>query len=347
MPDINHLRIRIVSVRQETPLASTYLIENVSGEPVLYKAGQFITLLLNIDGKEARRSYSFSSTPGVNKHAAFTVQRVTNGFVSRYLLDHLQPGDVLECLTASGKFVVTDADKPFCFIAAGSGITPVFSLVKWLLNFSNAPIVLICQNRNELLSIFHDELLQLQKQYAHRLELIELFSQPMNPFVRPARLNNHLLERLLLQHLPAGENYYYLCGPIAFMRMAEFTLRLMGVSPGAIRKEIFEPPRPPLAPLFIDAGEQQVVIHHGEKVYRYSTQYPDSILQSALLNDIQLPFSCMGGRCSTCALQLVSGKIHMTMNEVLTEKDIADGLVLTCVGYALTDVELRLPAPGE
>jgi ring-1,2-phenylacetyl-CoA epoxidase subunit PaaE len=124
------------------------------------------------------------------------------------------------------------------------------------------------------------------------------------------------------------------------MRMAEFTLRLLGFSADQIRKEHFVIGAPPPAPLLTDTSPKQVTIHHNQQTHYIQVAYPASILDAALQQGIELPYSCKGGRCSTCAAYCINGKVVMSMNEVLTEKDLAKGLVLTCVGFAATDTEL-------
>src|SRR5439155_10020981 len=133
---------------------------------------------------------------------------------------------------------------------------------------------------------------------------------------------------------------FYLCGPLSFMRMAEFTLRQIGFAQNEIRKEHFVIDSPPTAPLLTDTSLKKVTIHYHQQTHHVEVAYPTSILDAALQKGIELPYSCKGGRCSTCAAYCVNGKVVMSMNEVLTETDISNGLVLTCVGFAATDVEL-------
>ena len=159
-------------------------------------------------------------------------------------------------------------------------------------------------------------------------------------------LNNEFLEEIIKEkipnyHLSNGNCEFYLCGPLAFMRMAEFTLKLLGFSSDQIRKEHFVIDPPPHTPLLSDTSPKKIIIHYQQKKYEIKASYPNSILDAALQQGIHLPYSCKGGRCSTCAAYCIDGKIVMSMNEVLTEKDLEKGLVLTCVGFAATDAELN------
>src|SRR5205085_1314047 len=128
---MEHLQLRIKGIRTETSRSKSYFVEEVNGKKIEYKAGQFFTFLVNLHGKEVRRSYSISSTPGVDEEIYFTIKRIENGELSRYLFDYLQTNDILTTLPPSGRFTIDDFESNLAvFISAGSGITPVFSLIK-------------------------------------------------------------------------------------------------------------------------------------------------------------------------------------------------------------------------
>jgi ring-1,2-phenylacetyl-CoA epoxidase subunit PaaE len=345
--DINQLQWRIHSINRETADAWSYTLEEVNGKQVSYKAGQFLTLLLQIDGKEVRRSYSISSAPGVDKRISITVNRVVNGLASRYIIDHFHVGQTITTLAPAGKFTVDEDASTLFFIVAGSGITPVFSLIKYVLQFNaSQKIVLINQNRHEDSAVFRKTLQLLQNGYNNRFSIIELFSQPTSHFMPPQRLNNYVLEQIVYKLAPHERVSFYICGPKAFMLMAEFTLKTIGYSDAMIRKENFEINPVALVPVVADKSPHQVTALYNDASTMFETTYPQNILQAALSNNIQLPYSCRGGRCSSCMVKLLSGKVFMSMNEVLTEKDLVDGWILTCVGFAESDIILQIPSPG-
>src|SRR3954464_4356177 len=179
---MEHLQLRIKNIRQETSSSKSYFIEEVNGRKIDYKAGQFFTFLVNLHGKEVRRSYSISSAPGVDEDIYFTIKRIENGELSRYLFDYLQVGDILTSLPPSGRFTIDVPESDLAvFISAGSGITPVFSLIKHILyHFADTSVLLIYQNRNEQESIFRDELLLLQEKFTEHFSINEIFSLPNN-----------------------------------------------------------------------------------------------------------------------------------------------------------------------
>jgi ring-1,2-phenylacetyl-CoA epoxidase subunit PaaE len=338
---MEHLQLVVKSIRQETSESKTFVVERVDGKSINYKAGQFITLLVNLGGKEVRRSYSISSTPGVDAEVFFTIKRIENGELSRYLFDELALGDVITALPPTGRFVI---DKPesnlLVFISAGSGITPVYSLIKHVLfSFAEAKVLLIYQSRNEKEAIFRDEILRLQQQFSARFTLKEIFSEPINYQLSPQRLNNNLLEKILINSLKSASVTFYLCGPGAFMRMAEFTLKVMHFEKNLIKREDFFAVAPP-PPFMTDLSAHTVTLHYHQQTHQLEVAYPHNILEIALKHNIQLPFSCRGGRCSTCTAKCTKGRVKMTINDVLTPHDLEHGLILTCVSYPETDVEL-------
>lgn len=338
---MEHLQLRIVQIRQETTNSKTFFVEEINRKKIDYKAGQFLTLIVTLNNKEVRRSYSISSTPGVDQELFFTIKRIENGELSRHLFDQLQVGDIIVSLPPTGRFTI---EKPagdlLVFITAGSGITPVFSLIKHVLyHFQETKVLLINQNHSEEDSIFRNELLHLRQHFPTTFFLEEIFSQPSDHGKRAQRLNNNLLETILLKWVTTQTVNFYLCGPAAFMRMAQFTLKVMKYSQHLIRQENFFAVAPP-PPLMIDKKSHKVRILYANQKYDIDVAYPHNILEVALKHNIHLPYSCRGGRCSTCTARCTSGRIIMTINDVLTPQDIDDGLILTCVAYPETDVEI-------
>jgi ring-1,2-phenylacetyl-CoA epoxidase subunit PaaE len=341
------LQWKVMQVITETPDTVSYVLEEVNGNPITWDAGQSITLLFYHHGHEIRRSYSICTAPGIDKHIAITVKKKVNGEISRFILSNWQRETVVTSLPPAGRFII-DTDpaqkRHIWFIAAGSGITPVMALIKKVLcNEPETHITLIYQNHDERSIIFNTVLQELAAQYAHRFNRIDLLSNPIDPDTKPARLNNWLLEQLVNSNnrLPIP-NLFYTCGPEPFMRMVQFTLRVMGFQEEQLRKEHFviEPVRKPA--FTMPSTPFTVVLHYAQQTYRFTAAWPDTILQAAQKNGITLPYSCNTGRCATCAAYCRKGSVTMSNNEVLTDTDLQVGLVLTCTGYAATDLELEI-----
>jgi ring-1,2-phenylacetyl-CoA epoxidase subunit PaaE len=344
-------QFRIVAIKSETAETTSYFLEPADGQPVIYRAGQFLTLIIEHHGHEVRRSYSLSSAPGQpdsENQLRLTIKRVQNGAISRYLHDSLRVGDVLTCLPPAGRFTL-DEQQPgdVVLMGAGSGITPLFALLKEILwTQSERRVTLLYSNPTERNIIFRQELDNLQRQFPDRFRLIYLISNPTEVWngLR-GRLNNVMLERLLPELIGNSDPQalqFYICGPGDYMRMVQFTLIFSGFRLGQIRRENFVVEPVVLVPPPALAQDRTVLLkirHYATETREVEIQVPayKSILQAALDEGIQLPYSCKGGRCSTCAARCQSGRVHMTINDVLTERDLREGWVLTCTGYPESD----------
>ncbi len=330
------LQLRIDGIKWETPDTATFYLVEVVGHAVPYKAGQFITLVFNHHNQEIRRSYSLSSAPGEDR-MAITVKRVSNGEISRFLLTKVAVGDVLNATEPAGVFTLLpkdDVEKDLVFFAAGSGITPVFSQVKYILNRpGSSKLHLIYSSQTRASVLFKNELTELLERFPGRLNITYLISDEAN------RLTNIMVERLVLEQLQFEKNNaeFYLCGPFVYMRMIRLTLLYMGVNAAKIRKENFVLETVPVTGSLTTYPPQPVRINfHGEQ-HNINAGENQSILQAALQNNIPLPYSCRSGICSACVAFCTTGKVEMARNEVLTDDDIAKGWILTCTGHALTD----------
>jgi len=337
---------KVVDIIKETQDAYNFILKNETGEKINYQAGQFLTFIFEHKDGEIRRSYSISSTPGIDELISITVKRIPNGEISRHLINHTHVNDTLISIQAAGRFTLDtnfQEQRQFFFIAAGTGIVPIFSLIKKILHEEPlSKIFLIYQNHNEKDIIFKKTLEKLERNFAEEFKWINFLSRPHSKHRSPQKLNNFLLEKLVEEYVDAEkENLFYLCGPTSFMRMAQFTLKWMGFKDEQIKKEIFSVEFVPPPPFITDTSTKQIIIHYNKKDFKIEAAYPLNILQAALNNNIQLPYSCRSGRCSSCVAKCTKGKVKMSNNEVLTEKDLENGLVLTCVGYAETDVELE------
>ena len=345
------LQLRIVRIQPESSDANSYFLESVDRQPVSYQAGQFLTLILTHHDRfagaggpnahEIRRSYSLSSAPG--ESLRLTIKRVQNGEISRYLHDTLRVGDVLTSLQPAGRFVLDkNQSGDLILLGAGSGITPLFALLKQVLQTaSTRRITLLYSNSNERSIIFREELNDLQRQFPDRFRLLYLLSSPPDDWKGlKGRLNNVLLERLLPELVGVSKPetiLFYICGPGDYMRMAQFTLIFSGFRTDQIRRENFVVEPVFIAPPPTIAQDRTVLLRFRGRDIEIQVPAYKSILQAALDEGLSLPYSCRGGRCSTCAAKCLSGSVHMTINDVLTDHDLTDGWVLTCTGYPESD----------
>jgi ferredoxin-NADP reductase len=333
--------LRIKSITEETFNTKSFLLEPLN-EKLNYNPGQFLTLLLP-NASNVRRSYSLSSHPRLDNHLQITVKRIANGEFSRWLFDKAQENDVIETIGASGFFTLPDNledDYHLFFLAAGSGITPVISLIKEALYFRKQKVTLIYSNRSETDTIFYKELTELQNKFASRFNIEFLFSVSQN--LLRARLGKSLLTHFINAYIKdKSKTVVYLCGPNDYMQMAAIVLLTEGIATENIRTENFSTEKPKSKNLPPDTNRHAVTIHYDGKTWTFPVQYPNSILQTAKLQGIDLPYSCEAGRCGTCAATCTKGKVWMSRNEVLLDKEMDQGRVLTCTGYPIQgDVDL-------
>jgi ferredoxin-NADP reductase len=338
--------IRIKEIKEEVKNFKTFVFED--GHNIQYKAGQYITLVQSLEKEEIRRSYSIISSPVLNEPLAIGVKRKENGFFSRLLIDHAKPGDELITTGAGGFFVFPEnieSYKQIFLFAAGSGITPIFSLLKTALHlYPHLSIILVDSNTSPASTIFLEDLLKLKNKHPDQFELKFLFS--IAPELIKARLHRELLIELLNLYAIAEHSkiLFYICGPLSYMRMCTYLLQELHVPAENIKKEnfIIDQPRPPQV-LPFDKETHNAVIHFNGKDYSLPVYHPDSILQAAKKHGITLPYSCETGRCGNCVAQLIRGRVWLSYNEVLSDKDLAKGLTLTCVGHPVGgDVELKI-----
>ncbi len=333
------LKLKLENIKWETPDTATFYLSNTEvNEPVNYKAGQFITLIFNHRNEEIRRSYSLSSSPD-EPLLAITIKRISNGEISRFMLTKIQPGNVLTALAPAGRFIIANyqESKDILFFAGGSGFTPIFSQIKYILNRAgDSRLTLVYSNQDAASILFKAELDRLAALHPDRFTIHYLLSSEAN------RLNPdgvEALTRKTINNLSTAE--FYLCGPFPYMRMIRFALVYMGIEPGQIRRENFVLETVAVTNSAINFPPRNIRINYGGEIHDLVVGENQSILQAALQNNVPLPYSCRNGVCSTCVAKCTGGKVEMVKNDVLTEADIAEGWVLTCTGHPV-DNEVQI-----
>jgi len=329
------LQLKVEAIKWELPDAATFFFTEISGKEINYKAGQFITLVFNHHDDEIRRSYSLSSSPD-EALLSITVKRIANGEISRFLLTKVKQGDILNAVEPAGRFIITrfEEEKDIFLFAAGSGVVPIFSQLKYILKRpGKSRLTLIYSNQNEHSVLFKDEISELSVKHPGRLRIVNLLSSEGN------RLNNQIVEQVVNNNVKfaLAKAEFYTCGPFTYMRMIRLTLLFMSIEQGQIRKENFVLETVPVTKSLINFPPRNIRIHFKNETYDVVVGENQSILQAALQNNIQLPYSCRVGDCSTCAAICKSGKIEIVKNDVLTDADLAAGWILTCTGHPLTD----------
>lgn len=331
-----YIPVKIVEIRNETANTKSFVLRQLEGKPIRYAAGQFLTLVFKKRKGEDRRSYSISSTPSLKEPLTITVKRIDNGEYSRYLFDHANAGDILVSIGASGYFTLGNdltGNEQFIFLAAGSGITPILPLIKTLLHTTaKTRVSLIYSSHIIEETIFHEEIKQLATKFSSRLHVDFLFSSSQN--LLKARLTKSLLiEYLKAKSVRKDKTLFYICGPFHYMQMATITLLGESVPPENIRKENFSTEKPVVKELPPDVNPHNVTLHVDENRYELTVQYPLTILEAAKQNGIVLPYSCEAGKCGTCSATCLQGQVWHSYNEVLVDRELRRGRILTCTGY--------------
>ena len=315
---------------RETADASSFVLEVPAElEPAFtYEAGQFCTFRVWIDGEPHLRCYSMSSSPDIDADLQVTVKRVPGGVVSNWMIDGLAAGDIIETTCPTGVFCLgADAGDVVAF-AAGSGITPVLSIVKTALATTSRRVHLLYANRDRDSIIFAGELDRLAEHHpgrlavVHRLDVDQGFvdADTVRPFASIA----------------AGAEYF-ICGPAPFMDIVEATL-LGHLDERRIHIERFTPPEHdpvPESSISTPTGSRVTVQLDG-RTDTVDHRPGTTILQTERQMGMTPPFSCESGSCATCMAKVVDGAVRMHANNALTEEEVGEGWVLTCQSVPTT-----------
>ena len=338
--------LKISEIVQETKDAVTIVFEQPATD-LNYKPGQFLTLIVNIGGKDVRRSYSLCSSPYLGEKPAVTVKRVDGGIMSNWLPDNLKIGSSIKVMEPMGQFT-TEYSKSnkrhVVMFAGGSGITPMMSIIKSLITQEPDSIVsLIYCNRNIDSIIFKDALEQWATKYEGRLHVIHVLDEaPMNWQGYSGLLNHEMLTKLF-ERIPdwgLGKTTYLMCGPEGMMKNVETLLDAHKISRDKIFKESFVTGTIDKKDKKESAAEdkaREVTIRYDGNEFKVMVEPHRTILETALDEGIDLPYSCQSGLCTACRGKCLSGKVKLDEEEGLSQSERAEGYVLTCIGHPLTD----------
>lgn len=321
--------------------------------------GQHLTLKLNINNTEYRRSYSISSI-FQESDLKITIKRVKQGIVSNYIFNELKEGDSIEISKPEGHFCLhPDPEKRhnYYFFAAGSGITPIYSMIQSILEFEpKSTLQLFYGNRNEEDIIFHKELEALKLKYEGQVFIEYTLSQlktSILPFLSKAnkkwagwkgRINDQSISKFL-GHFPTRNisSYYYLCGPGEFIENAKSSLLNNKIDAKSIHAEYFTTPTSSVSIKPIQNLETvSLIVHLNHKTHELKIPGNKKILDSLLDAKLDPPFSCSSGACSTCIAKLIKGQVHMDVSLALEPEEIEQGYILTCQSRPLTaEIEIK------
>lgn len=302
-----------------------------------FKAGQYLSLNAEINGEEVRRAYSICSSPE-SGNVKVAIKAVENGTFSVYATEKLQVGDSLGVHEPEGKFILEpQSGKSYIAFAAGSGITPILSMVKTTLENSSASFTLIYGNKTEADTIFKSELDDLQAQFSDRFHLHYVFSRQNVDGSLFGRIDEGFTNYYVKNtYKDVSFDAAYLCGPEAMINTVSQTLQANGFDASQIFFELFTTSSEEGDTSEIQDGETAVTVLLDDEELTFSMKQTDNILAEALRNKVDAPYSCQGGICSSCIAKVTEGKAVMVKNSILTDGEVEEGFILTCQAHPTT-----------
>ena len=338
-------RLSVRDVKRETPDAVSIAFDVPSNlaEDYAFAPGQYLTLRANLEGEDVRRSYSICSGPG-DGALRIAVKQVDNGLFSTWANGAIKAGDTLDVMTPTGRFGLeySPGDRRIHVgLAAGSGITPILSIIRGVLAVEpQSSFFLFYGNRSTSDILFRQDLEELKDRFLRRLSVFHVLSREEQDLpILNGRLDGEKVRLLLRAVVPAAAvDHIFVCGPTGMSDDLEATLKDIGIPPEKIHIERFVSAlggrprqRPAVAPealpahladLIVDGKRREVPVADGE-----------SILDAALRAGMDLPFACKGGMCSTCRAKVVEGAVEMDVNYSLEPWELKAGFVLTCQAH--------------
>jgi ring-1,2-phenylacetyl-CoA epoxidase subunit PaaE len=335
--------LTIKEIKKETSDAVSILfdIPNELKEAFKFVAGQYINIKKSLAGTELRRAYSISSAPN-SGDLRIAIKAVDNGTFSVFATTILKEGDILEVSKPEGKFLLeTDSAnaKNYLGIAAGSGITPIMSMIKAVIaEEPNSTFSLIYGNKTAADTIFKDEITLLQNAHPTQFHVQYVISREKNETALFGRIDKGNLNFILKNKFKSTSyNAAFLCGPATMIETAKETLTENGLNENNIHFELFTPPMVSENEIHIAfEGTCDIMVILDDEETTFEMDSKNTILTAALKEGLDAPYSCQGGICSSCLAKVTEGKAVMEKNSILSDAEIKDGFILTCQAHPVT-----------
>ncbi|WP_040279633.1 ferredoxin--NADP reductase [Psychroserpens damuponensis] len=341
MSQFHKLSIKDITKETENAVTISFDLPKELKDTFQFKAGQYITLKTELNGNEIRRDYSLCTSPKSGE-LKVAVKEVIDGTFSAHANKNLTVGDVLEVAPPKGRFIFEPNDsktKNIGLFAAGSGITPILSIIKCALEEEVlSKIILVYGNKKTEDTMFLNELLQLQHEYKDRFGIQFVFSQADEDDAIFGRIEKSTVNYVMknkYKHIDVDA--YYLCGPEGVIHTVKDVLTSHGTNEDRIHFELFKAAKPAVVTEgAVASGKSQISVLVDDETFTFEMSQKQTILEAALDEDIDAPYSCQGGICSSCIAKVTEGEAIMRQNNILTDGELADGLILTCQAQPTT-----------
>ncbi|MCK5639107.1 MAG: ferredoxin--NADP reductase [Flavobacteriaceae bacterium] len=341
MSEFHNLIIK--EIKKETNNAVSVLFdipENLKAD-FKFIPGQYITIQKNIDKNVLRRAYSICSSTNSNE-LRVAIKEVENGTFSVYANKSLKAGDALEVSAPEGRFVLDieqSNKKNYIAFVAGSGITPVLSMIKSVLETEKeSKFILVYGNKSVDQTIFKNELDDLESEYSNQFAVHYVFSQKISDKASFGRIDLKVIDDILKhKYNDIDFDDYFLCGPEEMIDLVKGTLLDNGIDTDLIKFELFSTPTNKKEVINEDlTGNSKITIHLDDEETTFEMRQDEIILDVALSKGLDAPYSCQGGICSSCLAKVVEGKAIMDKNTILSKEEVDEGLVITCQAHPVT-----------
>ncbi len=336
--------LKVAEILQETSDTVTVVFKQPGLKKIKYQAGQYLTLIFRINNRRYVRPYSFSSAPGIDPTLNVTVKRVPGGVVSNHIADCLKAGDVVEVMEPMGDFTLNNkginTNSNIVIWAAGSGITPLFSLAKYALHHQVVKhVTIVYGNRNYETAIFNDQINLLQKEHPNSITVWHFHTKPVveesNPTVIQGRIDPKKVVEVLNQENNLQQSFHYICGPVGLKESVKALLEDRGIAAANIFSEEFNLVADPKS--FEGITTRTITINQAGKLYQVEVVKGKTILEAGLDAGIDLSYSCQTGSCLLCKGSLLSGKLRSISNNNNFKQELGDKENLLCCSIPLTD----------
>ena len=330
------LHIKDIIQETEDAVSITFTIPDALKNVFTFIAGQYITIKTTLKNQEVRRAYSICSSPNSGE-ITVAVKRIEGGNFSVYATTELKKGTTMDVSPPEGKFILESAsenNKNYLAFTAGSGVTPIMAMIKDVLETEkNSTFTVVFGNKSAKSALFYNALNLLQKEHPTSFFMTHLFSQEKVDNALFGRIDASVVNTIMEKNEAFSD--VFLCGPEEMILTVKDTLEQKGFPENKIHFELFTKKESSSENTALD-GESEITILLDDETTTFKMQQNDNILKAALAKDLDAPYSCQGGICSSCLAKITEGKAIMKSNSILSKEEVEEGYILTCEAHPTT-----------